>query len=476
MRRVALCPRRRELLGDRVGAGLDVVVSFAAAAACSARAVFQLARQPGALRAQPLELGRGRGRLRAHRVQLGRLAFDLLAQRLDGLVACRRLPSRRRQLRPSSSSAFAERSCSDATEAAQLGLELGRPCDGSRELGVELVGCRGALAQRCQIALELRDGVPLGALLLLDLRAHRGELFARATGAVCRPRYARAHRGPRGPRRRFAPSPPGRRGPRPRFARAPRERRRPRRRFAPARRGRRCPRPRYAPAPRARRVPRARAPRRRPCAAWVRDRGARSAARAWASGARSSPCTAGATGPRARPRWRRRRRRGRRRRLRLRRRLALRAHAGLARPREVDDAAARLERERELRVAQRARRRRERDAPERWVRPGLRRGVVGPRQRRQSSHATPVVEHEHRSREPLRGGRPPASGEAQQHGLATGGNPLEALDLEFGGAAAQDRVESRSARAIFASAKTFSGVSAASITRKRCASPAASSS
>ena len=209
------------------------------------------------------------------------------------------------------------------------------------KLGLELVGGRRALAQRGQFALELRDGVALGALLLLDLGAHRRELFARETGAVLGgdsrlllarpavlggdPRLLLAgdvvlggdpcllRRGRRGPRRRSVPAPRARRGPRPRSAPAPRARRGPRRRFAPAPRaptrssarcaqaprGRRAPRPRHGPAPRARRAPSARAS---PSSlrGSARVRAGRSAARAWVAGARSSRSAAPASVVRAR--------------------------------------------------------------------------------------------------------------------------------------------------------------------------------
>ena len=172
------------------------------------------------------------------------------------------------------------------------------------------------------------------------------------------------------------------------------------------------------------------------------------------------------------------RRCGRRHRLgRGRRRLALRRPGrGLLRSRQVDDAAARLQREGEMAVAEQRGGRRERCAPRRRVGTGERRRVVGAGQRRQAAGAAAVVEQQKRRGQAFARVRPPAAGDAQQHRAAAGGHALEALNLEFRAATAQRREECRSARAIFASLRTFSGVSSASSTRNRCGSAAASSS
>ena len=185
-------------------------------------------------------------------------------------------------------------------------------------------------------------------------------------------------------------------------------------------------------------------------------------------------------------RWRGRRdrgrrgRRGRRQRGRGRRRRGgrgpLGACRGLLGPGQVDDAAARLQREHEVPVGQQRGGRRERRAPRQRIGAGERRRVVGPWQRGEAARAAAVVEQQQRRRQALARVRPPAADDPQQNGAATGGHALEALNLEFGGATAQRREESRSASAIFARLRTFSGVSSASSTRNRCGSAAASSS
>ena len=151
------------------------------------------------------------------------------------------------------------------------------------------------------------------------------------------------------------------------------------------------------------------------------------------------------------------------------------AAGGLLRARQVDDAAARLQGEGEMAVGQQRGGRRVGGAPGRRIGTRQRRRVVGPGQRRQAAGAAPVVEQQHRRREALARVRAPVPGDPQQHVVARG-DALEALDLEFGGPAAQDGAESRSASAMFASFSTFSGVSSASSTRKRPGSAAASSS
>jgi hypothetical protein len=154
---------------------------------------------------------------------------------------------------------------------------------------------------------------------------------------------------------------------------------------------------------------------------------------------------------------------------------AARAHGRVLWARQVDDAVRRLEGERQAPVLELRGRHRERRAPRRRVGAGERRGVVGPRQRRQAARAASVVEQQHRRRQPLARLCPPAPGDPQQDRARAGDDALEALDFELRGDA-QVGSQSRSARASKASARTCSGGAAPSSTRMRCGSPAASAS